>query len=118
LPGYAGFAVGRSIWMAALQDLLAGSIDREDAVATIASRYRTLVDAYCAARRPGAGGGDSAEPFTWQHPRLTPDREVRIRRALAGADMRGTRVPAWMAATLLTEVDALRAEKDDGSAGA
>src|ERR1700728_4220684 len=43
LPGYAGFAVGRSIWMAALQDLLAGRIDRDDAVATIASRYTTLV---------------------------------------------------------------------------
>jgi myo-inositol catabolism protein IolC len=117
LPGYAGFAVGRSIWMAALQDLLSGRIDRDDAVATIASRYKTLVTAYSAARRPGSGSGDSTEPFTWQHPRLTPDREARIRRALAGADMRGTRVPAWMAATLLAEVDALRAEKGDGSAG-
>ena len=117
LPGYAGFAVGRSIWMAALQDLLAGRIDRDDAVATIASRYRTLVDAYCEARRPGSGSGDSTDPFTWPHPRLTPDREVRIRRALAGADMRGTRVPAWMAATLLAEVDALRAEKGDGTPG-
>src|SRR5580692_9529636 len=118
LPGYAGFAVGRTIWMAALQDLLAGRIDRDDAVATIASRYTTLVAAYSAARRPGSGSGDSTEPFTWQHPRLTPDREARIRRALAGADMRGTRVPAWMAATLLAEVDALRAEKGDGSVGA
>jgi hypothetical protein len=36
---------------------------------------------------------------------------------LAGADMRGTRVPAWMAATLLAEVDALRVEKGDGSTG-
>jgi myo-inositol catabolism protein IolC len=117
LPGYAGFAVGRSIWMAALQDLLAGRIDRDDAVATIASRYRTLVDTYCEARRPGSGSGDSAEPFTWQHPRLTPDREVRIRRTLAGADMRGTRVPAWMAATLLAEVDSLRADKGDGNPG-
>jgi len=118
LPGYAGFAVGRSIWMAALQDLLAGRIDRGDAVATIASRYRTLVGAYSAARRPGSGSGDSTEPFTWQHPQLTPDREARIRRALAGADMRGTRVPAWMAATLLAEVDALRAEKGNETPGA
>jgi myo-inositol catabolism protein IolC len=118
LPGYVGFAVGRSIWMAALEDLLAGRIDRDDAVATIASRYRTLVDAYCGARRPGSGSGDSTEPFTWLHPRLTPDREARIRRALAGADMRGTRVPAWMAATLLAEVDALRAGKGDGTPGA
>jgi len=118
LPGYAGFAVGRSIWMAALQDLLAGRIDRGDAVDSIASRYRTLVGAYSAARRPGSGSGDSTEPFTWQHPQLTPDREARIRRALAGADMRGTRVPAWMAATLLAEVDALRAEKGNETPGA
>jgi myo-inositol catabolism protein IolC len=117
LPGYGGFAVGRSIWMAALQDLLAGRIDRDDAVATIASRYGTLVDAYCEARLPGSGSGDSTEPFTWKHARLTPDREARIRRALAGADMRGTGVPAWMAATLLAEVDALRAEKGDGTPG-
>jgi myo-inositol catabolism protein IolC len=116
LPGYAGFAVGRTIWEAALQDLLAGRIDRDGATATIASRYRTLVDSYRAARHPGSGGGDSTEPFTWQNPRLTPDREARIRRSLAGADMRGSRVPAWMAASLLAEVDALRAEKGDATA--
>jgi myo-inositol catabolism protein IolC len=111
LPGYAGFAVGRTNWEAALQDVLAGRISRDDAVQTIASRYRTLVDTYCAAHRAGSGSGDSTEPFTLQNPRLTPDRETRIRHALAGADMRGTRVPAWMAASLLAEVDALRAEK-------
>jgi myo-inositol catabolism protein IolC len=111
LPGYAGFAVGRTIWEATLLDLLAGRIDRDDAVGTIASRYRTLIDAYSAARLPGSGGGKGAEPFTLQNPRLTPDRESRIRRALVGADMRGSRVPAWMAASLLAEVDALRAEK-------
>jgi hypothetical protein len=110
--------VGRTIWEAALQDLLAGRIDRDGATATIASRYRTLVDAYRAARHPGSGGGDSTEPFTWQNPRLTPDREARIRRTLAGADMRGSRVPAWMAASLLAEVDALRAEKGDPPADA
>jgi myo-inositol catabolism protein IolC len=111
LPGFAGFAVGRTNWEAALQDLLAGRISRDDAVRTIASRYRTLVDTYSAARRAGSGSGDSTEPFTLENPRLTPDREARIRHALAGADMRGTRVPAWMAASLLAEVDALRAEK-------
>jgi hypothetical protein len=113
LPGFAGFAVGRTIWETALQDFLAGRIDRDGATGTIASRYRTLVDAYRAARHPGTGSGDSTEPFTWQNPRLTPDREASIRRALAGADMRGSRVPAWMAASLLAEVDALRAEKGD-----
>ena len=61
--------------------------------------------------RPGAGGSEPPKPFTWENPRLTPDREDRIRRSLKGADMRGTRLPAWMAASLLAEVDALRAEK-------
>lgn len=113
LPGYAGFAVGRTNWEAALQDFLAGRISRDDAIATIGSRYRTLIDAYLAARSGASGGKDRTEPFSWQSPRLTPDREARIRHALAGADMRGSRVPAWMAATLLAEVDALRAEKDE-----
>ena len=111
LSGFAGFAVGRTIWEAALQDVLAGRIDRDGAKGAIASRYRTLVDSYCEARHPGSGSGDSTEPFTWQNPRLTPDREARIRGALAGADMRASRVPAWMAGSLLAEVDALRAEQ-------
>ena len=111
LPGFAGFAVGRSIWEDALKGLLAGNIERSHAVGVIADRYRRLIEEYCEARRPGASGTESSEPFTWENPRLTPDREDRIRRSLKGADMRGTRLPAWMAATLLAEVDALRAEK-------
>jgi len=119
LPGFAGFAVGRSIWEAALQDLIAGHIERSPAVSVIADRYGRLIDTYSAARRPGAAGGTpGSEPFTYENPRLTPDREDRIRRSLKGADMRGTRLPAWMAATLLAEVDALRAEKGDPSSSA
>ncbi len=117
LPGFAGFAVGRSIWEEALQDLLAGRVERDQAVSVIADRYRRLIGDYCSARLPGGGGVDRTEPFTWQNPRLTPDREDRIRRSLKGADMRGTRLPAWMAATLLAEVDALRAEKGDHPPG-
>jgi myo-inositol catabolism protein IolC len=106
LPGYAGFAVGRSIWEEPLLDLLGERIDRGEAVRFIAARYRMLTDAYDAARRLSEGG--NTEPFTGQNPRLSPDREKTIRRALSGADMRGTKLPAWMAATLLAEVDALR----------
>ena len=108
LSGFAGFAVGRSIWQEPLQGLLAGQIDRNEAVESIAGRYRALIDDYCAHQRLSAP--HSSEAFTWQNPRLSPDREERIRRALRGADMRGTKVPAWMAVTLLAEVDALRAE--------
>jgi hypothetical protein len=45
-----------------------------------------------------------------QNPRLTPDRERKIRQALSGADTPDATVPAWIADTLLAEVDALRAE--------
>ncbi len=55
LPGFAGFAVGRSLWEAALQDLIAGRIERKQAVTIIADRYRRLIDTYCAARQPGSG---------------------------------------------------------------
>ena len=60
-----------------------------------------------------APGRDDArgEPFTYVHPRLTPDREAVIRKAMAGTDPRGSRLPAWMAQSLLAEVDALRAEE-------
>jgi myo-inositol catabolism protein IolC len=106
LPGFAGFAVGRSIWEQPLLDLLGKRIDRSEAVQSIAAHYRTLIHEYDAARHTTQSG--HTEPFTWQSSRLTPDREQTIRRSLIGADMRGTQLPAWMAATLLAEVDALR----------
>jgi myo-inositol catabolism protein IolC len=117
LPGFAGFAVGRSIWEDVLKELLARNIERNRAVDVIADRYRRLIDEYCSAARPGASGSQAPEPFTWDNPRLTPDREERIRRSLKGADMRGTRLPAWMAASLLAEVDALRAERGGAPSG-
>jgi myo-inositol catabolism protein IolC len=115
LPGFAGFAVGRSIWEEALKDFLAGHVERNQAADVIADRYRRLIEEYSSADRPGASGSQPPEPFTWENPRLTPDREDRIRRSLKGADMRGTKLPAWMAASLLAEVDALRAEKGDAA---
>jgi len=110
LQGYAGFAVGRSIWEQPLEHLLAGRMDRTAAVDLIAQNYRTLIETYIRDRTPGSSGGPRPEAFTWQNPRLTPDREETIRKALAGADMRGTKLPAWMAATLLAEVEARRTE--------
>ncbi len=110
LHGFAGFAVGRSIWEQPLEDLLAGRLDRTTAVASIAQSYRTLIETYGRARVPGSSRGPRPEAFTWQNPRLTPDREDTIRKSLAGADMRDTMLPAWMASTLLAEVDALRAD--------
>jgi myo-inositol catabolism protein IolC len=54
LSGFAGFAVGRSIWQEPLQQLLAGEIERSEAVETIAGRYRTLIDDYGAHRHRSA----------------------------------------------------------------
>jgi myo-inositol catabolism protein IolC len=115
LPGFAGFAVGRSLWEQPLIDLLGERIDRRKAVRSIAARYRTLTHEYNDAQRAPHNG--HTDPFTWENPRLTPDREETIRRSLSGADMRGTKLPAWMAATLLAEVDALRSDgrHDDSS---
>jgi myo-inositol catabolism protein IolC len=108
LSGFAGFAVGRSIWQEPLLGFLGGQIKRSEAVESIAARYRMLIDDYSAHLHPSAPQG--SDSFTWQNPRLTPDREQKIRQALRGADIRGTKVPAWMAVTLLAEVDALRSE--------
>lgn len=109
LAGYAGFAVGRSIWERPLEHLLAGRLHRAAAADQIGQKYGALIETYLRARTPGSSRGVPPEAFTWQNPRLTPDREATIRRSLASADMRGTMLPPWMAATLMAEVDALRA---------
>jgi myo-inositol catabolism protein IolC len=110
LPGYVGFAVGRSNWEQALSDYLAGRIDRDSAEVRIAANYEHFIKRYLAADTAPADAASESrtEPFTYTHPRLTPDREERIRHAVAGADPRGTMLPAWMAQSLLAEVDALR----------
>jgi myo-inositol catabolism protein IolC len=50
IPGYIGFAIGRSIWWDALSDLLAGTIDEDAARARIAATYLSYANAYLAAR--------------------------------------------------------------------
>jgi len=108
LSGFAGFAVGRSIWQEPLEGLLGGQIKRKEALESIAARYRTLIDDYSAHQHPSSPHSPEAIPS--KNPRLTPDREKKIRQALSGADTPDTTVPAWMADTLLAEIDALRAE--------
>jgi myo-inositol catabolism protein IolC len=46
VPGFIGFAVGRTIFWNPLVDLRAKKITREDAVAEIARRYRKFVDIF------------------------------------------------------------------------
>ena len=45
VPGFVGFAVGRTIWWDPLEAWLVGQ-SKEEVAATIAGNYRRLVDAY------------------------------------------------------------------------
>jgi myo-inositol catabolism protein IolC len=46
VPGFIGFAVGRTLWLDALKQYVARSASRADTVRAIADRYLQLIDAY------------------------------------------------------------------------
>jgi myo-inositol catabolism protein IolC len=46
VDGYAGFAIGRSIWWDALKGFLDGSLDREAAAEQVAANYLRFVKVY------------------------------------------------------------------------
>jgi myo-inositol catabolism protein IolC len=46
VPGYLGFAIGRTIWWDQLAGYLESSLSREDAAAQIARNYRRAIDVY------------------------------------------------------------------------
>ncbi|MDH5372225.1 MAG: DUF2090 domain-containing protein, partial [Acidimicrobiia bacterium] len=46
VPGYAGFAIGRSIWWTGVEGFKDGSMSRSEAVDSIAANYRRFVDVY------------------------------------------------------------------------
>jgi myo-inositol catabolism protein IolC len=46
VPGYVGFAIGRTIWWDSLKGYLDGSLPREDAAKQIAANYRRFIDVY------------------------------------------------------------------------
>jgi 5-dehydro-2-deoxygluconokinase len=50
VSGFIGFAVGRTVFWEALMDFKAKKITRDEAVATIARRYREFVDIFQAGR--------------------------------------------------------------------
>ena len=62
VPGYIGFAVGRTTFWDALTDCRAGCISRESAVTAIARRYREWVDLFESASSP------KTEPVARSHP--------------------------------------------------
>jgi myo-inositol catabolism protein IolC len=46
VPGYVGFAIGRTIWWEPLKGFLEGSVSREDAASRISQSYRRFIDVY------------------------------------------------------------------------
>ena len=55
MEGYAGFAIGRTIWWDPIEAFLEGDIEREDAARRIAENYLRFVRVYDeAARQPAA----------------------------------------------------------------
>jgi myo-inositol catabolism protein IolC len=54
VDGYAGFAIGRSIWWDALKGFLDGDLEREEASDRIASNYLRFVDVYRQAEKEPA----------------------------------------------------------------
>jgi 5-dehydro-2-deoxygluconokinase len=54
VEGYAGFAIGRTIWWDALKGFLDGSIEREDAAQRVADNYLRFVQVYDEAAKQAA----------------------------------------------------------------
>jgi myo-inositol catabolism protein IolC len=54
VEGYAGFAIGRTIWWDALKGFLDGNIEREDAAQQVADNYRRFVQVYDEAAKQAA----------------------------------------------------------------
>jgi myo-inositol catabolism protein IolC len=54
VEGYAGFAIGRTIWWDALKGFVDGNIEREDAAQQIADNYRRFVQVYEEAAKQAA----------------------------------------------------------------
>jgi myo-inositol catabolism protein IolC len=46
VPGYVGFAIGRTIWWDSLKGFLGGEVEREEAADRIAQQYRRFIDVY------------------------------------------------------------------------
>lgn len=46
LPGYIGFAIGRSIFGDAMKGIGSGAMDRDSATASISAKYRRFIDVY------------------------------------------------------------------------
>lgn len=55
VPGFRGFAVGRTIWFEPVRQWASGRVDAADTVHAITDNYRRMVEAYTGGRRGTAG---------------------------------------------------------------
>jgi len=46
VPGYVGFAIGRTIWWDSLKAFVDGTLPREEAATQIAANYLRFIDVY------------------------------------------------------------------------
>jgi 5-dehydro-2-deoxygluconokinase len=49
VPGYIGFAIGRTIWSDPLKAFVDGDRSREEAAAGVSANYRKMIDVYASA---------------------------------------------------------------------
>jgi myo-inositol catabolism protein IolC len=67
VPGFVGFAVGRTVWQAALKGYVAGRRSREDTAREIADRYLRLIRAFIEQKERSHGGRSvTPDERTWQ----------------------------------------------------
>jgi myo-inositol catabolism protein IolC len=57
VPGFVGFAVGRTLWWNPLRDAIAGTCTAGEAAAQVAANYRRLIGVYLGARQAGDRSG-------------------------------------------------------------
>jgi len=56
VPGYVGFAIGRTIWWDAVKGYLEGRLSREQAAESVKSNYLRMIDVYRSAERAAVAG--------------------------------------------------------------
>ena len=76
VPGYIGFAIGRSIWWDPLKGFVDGNLGREEAAKQIAANYRRFIDVY---NGRSEWRWRSSRRSTWSACRPSPGGMRRIR---------------------------------------
>jgi myo-inositol catabolism protein IolC len=56
VPGYVGFAIGRTIWWDGVKGYLEGSLSREQAAEAVMANYLRMIDVYRSAERAAVAG--------------------------------------------------------------